>query len=302
MAAIGSQENSSLPATGRAVLAVVAGAATWGCIWYPYRLLAQGGLDGVWALLLTELVAIVATGLWFYRPLRADFHWTHSLFAIGLLSGICNVAFVMGTLLGEVIRVTLLMYMAPLWTVLLSRWILQERLWPGGWGLIVMALSGAIIMLWHPAHGAPWPASLADWLGIVAGMTFAAYNVMVKKATQHGLPEKSLSSLVGTLLVGLACLPFAGPLPVSMPPVSIGVVVLTGLALFVMIPMVQYGLMRLPANRASVIMLSELIFAGASAWWLAGEVIGAKEWLGGGLIVVAGALAARPKNRYRSSA
>ena len=287
------QPTFSSPPGAHPVLALIAGAATWGCIWYPYRVLAEWGVGGVWALLLTEVVAIAATVIWFFRPLKAGFHWSGALLAIALFSGICNVAFVMGTLLGEVIRVTLLLYLAPLWTVLLSRWVLQERLSLSGWGLILMALAGAVIMLWHPSHGAPWPASIADWLGIAAGITFAAYNVMVKKATQHGLPEKSLMSLVGTLGVGLVCLPFAGGLPGSMTVASWGVVLVTGLALFVMIPMVQYGLMRLPANRASVIMLSELIFAGASAWWLAGEAMGTKEWIGGGLIVLAGALAAR---------
>ena len=35
------------------VLALMFGAATWGIIWYPFRLLAQAGIDGVWSTIIT---------------------------------------------------------------------------------------------------------------------------------------------------------------------------------------------------------------------------------------------------------
>jgi drug/metabolite transporter (DMT)-like permease len=290
---------------GRAILAVVTGAALWGCIWYPYRLLEKEGVSGIWALLLTEIVAIVVTVLYFRRELLPGLddsaaggdpkRWLAEpvLWSIGLFSGICNVGFVLGTLLGEVMRVTLLLYLAPLWTVLLSRWLLGERLSSVGRWLIGLALCGALVMLWHPHFGAPWPASLADWLGLVAGIAFAVYNVLVRKATSHSVPVKSLVSLIGTAVVGALLLPWAGCLPESIGSVALTATFVTGLLLFIMIPLVQYGLVRLPANRASVIMLSELLFAGLSAWWLAGEAMGGKEWLGGAMIVTAGALSAR---------
>jgi drug/metabolite transporter (DMT)-like permease len=287
---------------GRAILAVVSGAALWGCIWYPYRLLEKEGVHGIWALLLTELVAVLLTVVYFRRRLVEDVlagrgwrTWASEpvLLAIGLFSGICNVGFVLGTLLGEVMRVTLLLYLAPLWTVLLSRWLLGERLSAVGRWLIALALCGALVMLWHPHFGAPWPASLADWLGLMAGVAFAVYNVLVRKATAHSVAEKSLVSLVGTAMVGALLLPWAGDLPPAVSGVAAFATLLTGFLLFIMIPLVQYGLVRLPANRASVIMLSELLFAGLSAWWLASEAMGAKEWLGGAMIVTAGALSAR---------
>jgi hypothetical protein len=38
--------------------ALLFGAATWGILWYPYRLLAQAGLDGIWSTLFTYLIAL----------------------------------------------------------------------------------------------------------------------------------------------------------------------------------------------------------------------------------------------------
>jgi drug/metabolite transporter (DMT)-like permease len=49
----------------------------------------------------------------------------------------------------------------------------------------------------------------------------------------------------------------------------------------------QYGLSRLPANRAIVILLFELVIAALAAYLLAGEVLRPHEWIGGGLIVAA---------------
>ena len=49
----------------------------------------------------------------------------------------------------------------------------------------------------------------------------------------------------------------------------------------------------LPANRAIVILLSELVVAALSSWWLAGETMELREWLGGGLIVAASLVSGR---------
>ena len=53
----------------------------------------------------------------------------------------------------------------------------------------------------------------------------------------------------------------------------------------------QYGLMRISATRAIVILVSELIFAAASAWWLADEVPGGREFIGSALIIAASLIA-----------
>jgi EamA-like transporter family len=54
--------------------------------------------------------------------------------------------------------------------------------------------------------------------------------------------------------------------------------------------LVQYGVARIPANRASIIMLFEIVVTALSAWLFAGEVPGPREWAGGACIVLASAL------------
>ena len=49
----------------------------------------------------------------------------------------------------------------------------------------------------------------------------------------------------------------------------------------------------LPANRAVVILLSELVIAAAAAYWLAGETLRPQDWIGGTLIALASLASAR---------
>ena len=69
-----------------------------------------------------------------------------------------------------------------------------------------------------------------------------------------------------------------------------------GLVLLVINPGVQYGLTRVAAGRAIVIFLFELVVAAFASWWLAGETMGAREWVGGGLIVAASLFSAKLEN------
>ena len=54
---------------------------------------------------------------------------------------------------------------------------------------------------------------------------------------------------------------------------------------------VVYGVTHMPVQRSAVIMLFELIVGAASAWWLAGEVVTLREWIGGILILSAALIA-----------
>jgi uncharacterized membrane protein len=64
-------------------------------------------------------------------------------------------------------------------------------------------------------------------------------------------------------------------------------VAVIGVSLLLATFMVQYGLARTPANRAIVILLSELVVAAIASRWLADEAMNPREWIGGAMIVAA---------------
>jgi drug/metabolite transporter (DMT)-like permease len=55
---------------------------------------------------------------------------------------------------------------------------------------------------------------------------------------------------------------------------------------------VQYGVTKITAARASVLILFELIVAAIASYYLANEAMQLNEWLGGALIIAAGLIAA----------
>ena len=288
---------AGVPAERSAVLALIASAFVWGVIWFPYRVLRDAGVDGVLAVSLTYGTALVLGGLVFRRKL-VGLRPSWPLFWLALSAGGCNLGYVLAALNGEIVRVLLLFYLAPLWTVVLARLLLGERLTRSGVFVVALALAGAVIMLWQPAIGWPVPINLADWLGLGAGFSFALFNVLSRAIGAVSIEVKSLCAFAGVVLLGtlLISLGVSQPRLPGAAPIWL-LIFLLGLVLVVINLVVQFGLSRVEANRAIVIMISELGFAAISSWLLADETLDARDCLGGAMIVVATLLAA-----YRAKA
>lgn len=276
-----------------AVVSLVTGALIWGLIWYPYRMLRDAGVDGILAPTITYALAFVI-GLVFFRRRTIGLSFSWPLIGLALAAAGCNLGYVLAAMNGIVVRVLLLFYLAPLWTVFLSRVLLGERLNRFGAFVVLLSLAGAATILWEPGMRFPVPREKADWLGLGAGFSFALFNVLSRYASHVAIETKSMVSFAGVALVGAILL--AAGLGVAVVPSSSpvwGLLALVGLVLVVVNLIVQYGLVRIPSNRAIVIMLSEVGFAALGAWLLAGEAIGLREWIGGAMIVAASVFSAR---------
>ena len=271
-------------------LALLVGAAFWGVVWYPYRILAAAGLDGLWSTLLTYGGALVAGCILFPRALASLFPLPFAAIVMGLAIGWSNLAYVLAVLQADVMRVLLLFYLAPLWTVPLARLILGERLDRLGLAVMALALAGAVTMLWRPELGAPWPSSRGEWLALLAGFLFALGNVLVRKIQHLGDAAKSIVIWAGVTIAALVHVPASGSAPAEAWRALAATAPIVGAIAFALVGMslsLQYGLTRLPANRAIVILLFELVVAAIAAYVLAGEVMRPQDWAGGALILAA---------------
>lgn len=270
-----------------ATLSLLTASTIWGLIWYPYRIIEGAGVNGVVASILTYAVSFVLGLVIFRRQLRAT-RWSWWLPLIAFAAGGCNLGYVLAVLTGEVMRVLLLFYLSPLWTVLLSRLLLDERLNKAGAAVIGLSLVGAIVMLWHPALGLPWPQQLAEWIGLGAGFMFALNNVLIRRTGELSIELKAMVSFVGVIACGVVVLPWMPKFPhVEIIFAQLPLMLLIGIVLLAVNVVVQHGLIHIDANRSIVILLFELIVAAVASWLLAGEAMTAKEWIGGSLIVVA---------------
>ena len=272
-----------------AISSLVYAASLWGLVWYPYRLLDQAGVGGLASGFFSYGLPLLLLGWLHVRALRAARGKWLWLVALGLAAGWTNLAYVLAVLEGEVVRVLLLFYLSPLWTVLFSRFLLHEKLNRAGWAVMALAASGALAMLWRPGEW-PLPRNVAEWLGLSAGVMFAASNVISRHLDGVAEGAKAVAVWAGAALLTLLGILLKPAELDFMPAAEVGTWLLligVGVAIGSMTYAVQYGLARVPANQAIVIFLSELVVAAIAAYFLSDERMGVQEWIGAIMIVTA---------------
>ena len=289
--------------TRLAALALVGNAFVWGTSWWPLRQLQAQGLHPLWASAIVFTLASLVIAALRPRALGQVLR-TPALWLLVVAAGLTNAAFNWGVVIGDVVRVVLLFYLMPLWTVLLARLVLGERLTRAAALRIVLGVVGAAIVLWPTGSRAdaglaarlPLPATLADWLGVVGGASFAFNNVMLRREADRPEEGRAMAMFAGAAIV---CGALAAALTtggaIASPPVVVGAWLLWTAGLTVLFLAgnlaLQYGAARLPANRTAVVMLSEVLFASLSALALGGGTLSV-QLVAGGAFIVAGALLA----------
>lgn len=284
------------PTSLRPALALVLNALIWGVSWYPFRLLHDAGLHPLWSTVLIFGLAVLVIGA--LRPAAWRELGAHpALWVILLAAGTTNATFNWGVTVGDVVRVVLLFYLMPLWAVLLARLVLKERLSTGALLRAALALAGALIVLMPAEGGLPLPGSLTDLLGLAGGFTFALNNVMLRREAARSEGARGLAMFLGGAVVSaLLATSLGAGHGVPLPPAPAagwlaGVALMGGLSMLSNLAL-QYGASRLPAHATAVIMLTEVVFASGSAVALGAGSITPSLAVGGGLIMLAAALAA----------
>ncbi|MFN4327348.1 MAG: DMT family transporter [Limnobacter sp.] len=282
-------------------LALVLNALVWGTSWWPLRTLNELGLHALWASSATYLLGSAALVLFRPSTLR-EVLATPALWLLALAAGTTMVGFNWGITIADVIRVVLLFYLMPVWAVLLARWVLNEAITVKSIIRIALALLGATLVLSPEGQVAfPVPSALGEWLGLMGGAAFALNNVLLRHQQSSSAQARLLGMFLGGAVVpavvalALGVLAFTGSgIPVPAFPGWLGVAVLAGFAVALLVANygLQFGASRLPANVTSVVMLSEVVFATASAVLFANEVLTGQVAIGGMLIMGAAILAA----------
>jgi drug/metabolite transporter (DMT)-like permease len=276
-----------IPENYLATLCLLFSASMWGLIWYPLRLLEQAGMSAVWVSLVMYLSVIVVSLPWMIKR-KLFSQITPDLLGLALAAGVTSVCFLMALIEGEVMRVMLLLYLSPIWSVLLSRWWLGERLSAKAVLMFCLAVLGSVVMLWNPDIGFPWPNGLGDWLAIMSSIAFSFNNVLSRKLSQVSMTLKVGATWWGVFLVSAAVVLFQQSLVPNVESWVWGVAIALGIFGMIAVNIsTLYGLAKMPVYRSSVIMLFELVVGALSAWWLSNELMSGSEWLGGAFIIIA---------------
>lgn len=283
-----------------AVSGLLFGAACWGVIWYPYRLMQEAGISGVASSFYTYSIAAALGAMLFARHWRGLLRLPQSAWWLALAAGWTNLSYVIAIIDGEVMRVMLLFYLSPLWTLILAHFWLKERVGLNGLLVILISLVGAYIMLWQPG-ALPMPRNDAEWMALSSGLAFALTNVITRRSSHLSLRVKSMAVWLGVIVVAGVMLALQDtPLP-ALEILTARHWLLMGLIALILMAatlLVQFSLTVIPVTRAAVIFLFELVVAAVASYYWANEAMTMREWLGGVLIVVAAIVAARGDARH----
>jgi len=277
-----------------AATALLLNAVVWGVSWWPFRALQSHGLHPLWATAFIYLFALLGLGLVRPRAWRG-FTQQPALWWLLLAAGLTNVGFNWAVTVGDVVRVVLLFYLMPAWVVLLAWPLLGEKPSAGSLLRLALALSGLVIVLKTPASPWPVPESLADYLALMGGFSFALTNILLRKLNQTPGESRMLAMFGGGAVLALGAAALGLELGLVTPPplpdmTRVGLVLLVSLAFLAGNLALQYGAAHLSASATSLIMLSEVVFASVSSVLLGTGVLSLRTLLGGSLILLASLL------------
>ena len=278
-----------------AAVALVINAFIWGVSWWPFRVLQGHGLHPLWSTALTYLM--VLSLLFVLRPKSWRGVLAHpGLWLLALSSGLTNVGFNWAVTVGDVVRVVLLFYLMPAWSVLVAWLLLDEKPTTASLLRLMLAMAGVLIVLKTPDSPWPIPQGGADWLALMGGLMFAITNALLRKFKQAPSDACMLAMFGGgTLMATLAALLGMSQHIVPGPTLqTAGIPVLLALSLAFMAgnAALQYGAARLAASATALVMLTEILFASTSAALLGAATFTPRIVMGGSLIVLAAVLAA----------
>jgi drug/metabolite transporter (DMT)-like permease len=302
-----------------AVLALALNALVWGLSWWPMRQLDADGLHPLWATacvftLATVVVTLISPTGWLHFKQHPQLWWLMAA------SGLTNVGFNWAVTTGDVVRVVLLFYLMPTWSLLLAWWLLGERPTRGALARLGLALLGVVLVLKTPESPWPLPQDLPDVLALLAGFCFALTNIWLLRLQSAPESSRMVAMFGGGAVMAIACAVLATLTRVipavptfELPADGFAVsAVLTWLgdasvvqaaatwapyvlglsaAFLVSNFTLQYGAARLSAHATAMVMMSEVVFASVSSVALGASTLTWRVGLGGGMIVLAALLA-----------
>ena len=282
--------SSAVDGGWRPAAALLLNAFVWGVSWWPFRELHARGVHPLWATAIIYFVSMTLLLAVRPRAWRA-FGREPLLWVLMAASGLTNVGFNWGVTVGDVVRVVLLFYLMPAWTVVLAWLFLGERPSRAGLLRLAIAMAGVVTVLKPPEAPWPVPQSAADWLAIAGGFSFAATNIVLRRLRHVDPPARIFAMFSGGALLATAAA-LAGLAAGVVAPLPAPQLAWTALGLALSLGFLasnsalQYGASRLDAHPAALIMLSEIVFASVSSVALGAATLTWRVVIGGAMILV----------------
>ncbi len=270
-----------------AVIVLFTSSIGWGLTWLPVKAMNDLGLDSMHLILIAFASGTLLLAPWMYKQ---QHQWRNNIKFMALIAiagGFANVTFQTALYHGDVVRVMILFYMLPVWSVVGGKIFLKEKIDALRLFAVVMCLSGALLILdvgqtsWQ---GINW----IDVMAIASGMGLAATNILFRFTQDIPVMSKVGGMFVGcVVMIGLVLMifPTATPLPQNG---AIPMAIAYGALWLTLITFgTQWGVTQMEAGRSSVIIVMELVAAVVSAALLTQANLSMNEIIGGLMVLSA---------------
>ena len=247
--------------THLAVIVLFVSSVGWGLTWIPLKALNELGLDSLQLILIAFASATLVVSPWLFKQYATWKKQTGLMFLIAFTGGFANTSFQVALYHGEVIRVMILFYMLPVWSVLGGRLILKEKIDTLRIITVLLCLGGAYIIL--EAWQTSWTdLNWIDFLALGSGFGLSMTIILFRFALDIPVMSKIASAFIGSsVLTGLAFIPF----PATSSQVEHSTLlwaVLYGAFWLTLISIgTQWAVTRMDAGRSAVIIVMELVTA-----------------------------------------
>lgn len=284
------------------VLAIVLAGVFWGSVGLFARFLGAYQLSPFYIVVLRTSFAVLCLGLYlalFRRELlviRREDRWRF------LLAGFVSIVLAHPALFlaleaNAIAVATILLYTAPFYVIILSRFIFKEAITGRKCAALLLAVAGLalVVNIFDLASLAVTPAGLG--LGLVAGFLQGVQTITMKNVSgrYHAATALFYSFGSGLVMLWLILLLVGVPMPVNLPgQVWLGVVgigVMTTLTPFLLF---TYGLQRTEAGTASIASMLEPVAAGLFGYFGLGERLEPIQIVGMGLMLAGIVIATLP--------
>ena len=278
----------------KARLACLYAGAVWGLFWIPLRALEETGLHSLWIttvyFLFPAMLVLPVLFLRWRNIMRGGLAFQLTVLA----SGIALTLYSASIVFTDVIRALMLFYLMPIWSILLARLVLKERITSIRVAAMVMAIAGMLTMF-GLGISFPMPRNAGDWMGLAAGLFWAITMVRIRRYEDR---FASIDLTVGFFLWGLlissgvAFLLAADQGP-SFEQVRPALPLLLLFMLLLVIPGTYaslWGPKYLNPGVVGLLFMTEIVVGAISAALLAGEPFGYREAIGVSLIAGASLL------------
>ena len=273
------------------MIAVSTAAVLWGSIGVVVALLfGQIPVDALMLGALRLLIVVpfvwgwhrIASGRW---QITASQSHHGAMIVGGLAFAIYQVAYFLAIpLIGVAMAVMLNICSAPMFTALIARVWLGERLRGSQWMAIALAISGAVLLIANPADMSSW-----SWLGVVyalgAGLCYSIVAVttrMVAPTFGVATPLAYMFGVAALVLLGIT-ITIGSAVPTESA-VWLGAIYLALVPTLLSYLLYVRGLQTITATTAATLSLCEPLTSTLLAVAILGEQLRLLAWVGAGLL------------------